>query len=860
MLHRKILTLMLLFFVFTAMLNAENIENININIIEYKKNNKIVTNINNLVLNTKLNILNLGNFDFQPITKHNIKIENNYPFFKVTLLSITDLEWKYIKHSTELPVGTKFEDKNILKIPYGQLLLDYYNNIQTIVNLKDTIISKNNPKNTKVIWYKPDGNGNFDIFMYLNKKWTGIGTYYLSKDIKLNYIFNSLDEINNIEFPLGTKIYVKLNNSVVEYTYTTEGLKAKETSKDKYNGFTTLKDLLTVNYNKQGGSKALIKGNGNYLPINTSYYTFIKYDDYVSGGYWKTTDGHYWIYDNMDNLYNNTLLNGLNNGDIVFTIDKSFNIYKLVKLDNIFAYIAENLPGVLFYKDAPAINGNVYVYDTNDKYLFLLKDNKYFIPINIDILPRNPYYLTWKGREYFPTPSIENNTNIYLTEKNDCTPSTCFGNSSTDYYAGIKTQSLYTFYPADIEHSLNNLADAQPFDNWQNLYDSSSPVTIYTGNSFNDVKSYHIYIKDVYNFSDIYKEEISGKYLNRNQGYYIPQNYLGIGYTGVNVNISKLADETYYINLKNDEDIFNFSKAHNGYQVKGNNIGLVKKCNNFANEYTYWSDNCNKVQNANIVIGMGSRTQLPSPNISTRINLTKKLGNEPRHTSDGIKWTKNNKFYQWFYTITNDKEVVNNMTDVYCAKGYDLILNNYTCKKFIGWQTLESVSANVAPGGGYSVKITLKLPVKIDWVAFSEDTRLTVAKCVSGSWTTIAYWRGKHWEGNCGVPVLNGCLLGYCDDGCTGGETVDYFGSKNISLNTDDVFFLSVHEGGSCSSDKLGYKILLKPIEGINYNSSPVKSLKINDKDASYKLNRAYDIRCPLGWKWNNSKTACIPK
>ena len=880
-------------------LQAQNINNTNtsINIIKYKKSNELVENINNLINNIQSEILKTGNFNFNPVLTDNVEIENNYPFMKIKLFSIDNIEWQYLKKSIELPVGTKFETNYTLEIPYKNLLQQYHYAIEAIKKLKNTEINLNTPINTNVVWYKPTGNGNFEIYINSNGTWENIGTYFLSNGKTIiNYIFNSPEKLSNISFLPNTSVYVKQGNAVVKYTYTYNGLKTEQTSKDKYYGITTLKDLLTVNYNKEGGSTAFIAGDGQYLPYINGYYKFIKNDNYSSGGFWESVSGKYWVYDNIENLYNNVLSELIKDRDIVFTMDKNFNIYKMIKIGNIFAYYANNLPGVLLYKDAPVINGNVYVYDTKDNFLFLLK-NGYFAPINNAEVAPNHYYLTWKGRMAFPAVDPVGNTNIYLTQIDDCTKDTCFGSASNGYFAGLKTQTLYTFYPANISHSLNHLADAQPFNNWQNLYDSNAPVAIYTGNNYNDVKNMNIYMLHTYNGNRIYSEVSTGRYLNRNQGYYIPQNYLAPGYNGVNVNIGKLGYNQYYINLFNDKDIFKFSNAKEGYFVKGNAIGIVEKCNNYSDINAYWSDNCNNIGNARIAIGMGSRSELPGPNNAIRINLTKNLGNEPRHTPNGIKWNRNNNFYQWFYDNNNNEYVTNNMTDVYCPNGYNLDLSNFTCKKFLGWKTLKNVAENEAPGHGYNVRLQFSKPVKLDWVAFSEDTRLDVRKydARTGKTIRIAYWGGQKWDYNvmCDVnkydcdcsgditlycylpctreiktfnrisiqdqnPILEGSLLGYHDDGCVGHSSVDYFGEKDLSMNTGDVFTLSVHEGGHAGSQQLGYVIYLKPIPGVNYgNSSPISSFTINGN--SENIPKVYDTKCPVNWKWNNTGTACIP-
>jgi len=559
-------------------------------------------------------------------------------------------------------------DKNAFKIyiPLDSTTFNFVKTVSELSSNPDVIISDTQPSDTSKIWYQPDGKGGFIVNKYntSDSAWQNIGSTSIAtssgEGTNGSIVVKSLEELNSL--PAATGMTAMVSDGTVAEPYVFDGEQWVKTASASnggglFNGTGTIEAMATTLFAKAGGSVVDTSApNGEWTGIKT----FTKKDDVTTGGYWIDDTKQFIVTSKISNL---TALTNLFPVGTTAWISDNGNIRKLEKktLPNgitAWVYMASDYSSVIPFATASesAYDGH-YVYSTTHGEYFE-KAGNVFIPVT----PSNVYIST-TDRSAFTTVVPDG---VYLTVQNDCTDTTCYGDATNNYYAGAKIDNLYAFYYMTSGKQFNNLGDAKPFSNWNDFWVAGSAAILWQGSNFGDVATGTVLVKDKINGAIAYKT-INGEYVNKASGLIIPQGKLPSGYTAETVTIVKDANGINRVLVNDLDDFATDTNLGTNYPVRLTGSGFTNKditnCGLSANGNMVWSDNCSDIAHATVAITSGSRSDLPAPAGSSRINLTKNIGTEPNYTGTGVAYSADADWKQWFYSTSGT--ITNNMLDAY---------------------------------------------------------------------------------------------------------------------------------------------------------------------------------------------------
>jgi len=389
------------------------------------------------------------------------------------------------------PKGSMYDPE--IYYQFSPTVINYIDKIKRINADSDNIISETAPTDTTKIWYKPTGDGDFQIFKNIDGVWKSAGNLNKSTGIVVTSK-DKLNDLNNVA-AIGTKAYVKSGNGLETYVF--DGTKWEQTSAGAgtlFNGTATIKDLATTIFDKAGGSVATVIAPDKEWSGSLN---FTKKDDTATGGYWISSNNKFVVFKNISEI---PVLNSyFNIGTYAWIPDANGNILKLQKKEIpnrgvAWVYIANDLQDALHYLNTPrnTLAGEiVYVKDKN-VYLQRSAEDKTLQPVT------GKYFVSSEGRGLF---SDVLSGYTYLTETNDCSADTCYSNGT------YKIDDLTTFYYAPTaDKLLNGLTDAglcNSNSSCYNLYNTKHiPVALYNN-------------KEIIFYKNGYWVNSQGKYLGK---------------------------------------------------------------------------------------------------------------------------------------------------------------------------------------------------------------------------------------------------------------------------------------------------------------------------------------------------------
>jgi len=250
-------------------------------------------------------------------------------------------------------------------------MVSFVMKLNKIKSSSNNIVSETEPSDTSKTWYKPDGNGGFDVFKYdsTTGKWVSAGSLTKSTGIVVSSK-DKLDDLKNTA-SIGTKAYVKDGDNLDEYVFDgTNWSKVSGGSSSSGSGntigvFTGTADsvakLITKLSNVALGSK---------VTVNEVEYTKTAVVDDPSITYWVANIIKNYPYSstqkltikkfvislkNLAKIYNNGYSNNINN---IFHFDDLFPDFKDIlvidtnqpeTMNDVFAFHSSNFPSVVRY-------------------------------------------------------------------------------------------------------------------------------------------------------------------------------------------------------------------------------------------------------------------------------------------------------------------------------------------------------------------------------------------------------------------------------------------------------------------------------------------------------------------------------
>ncbi|MDD5373936.1 MAG: hypothetical protein PHO62_10990, partial [Sulfurimonas sp.] len=533
--------------------------------------------------------------------------------------------------------------------PFSVELSNMYETYQKIISSSDNNISSTAPTDTSKVWYKPNGLGGYDIYSYVNGQWKKTGT--ADNAGKTEFFAATAAELQAIPCSLGAKGYVGDGATSAQYICGLGGiwetLGSANTGGGTFNGTGNILAMATTLFTKAGGSIADSQApDGEWGGSKT----FTKKDDTTTGGYWKTDDNAYIVTNTITSL--NSLSSLFLTGTTAWIANGTTAVYKLQKktlpnLSTAWVYVTKDYGTLLSLSTAASKNGDgVYIFVT-DHNEFLYYSGGIFNPhpsgTGIAFVTKDAL-----GRSIF-TPQ---NGKTYLVQSNDCTDLTCNGAVGTSYYAGSQIDGLYAFYYSTSGKYKNYLTDATPYTSWATFWTDNASAVQWNGTTFGDVPTGAILVKNTLNGATVYSYNTT--YVNKSNGYTIPQNKLPAGLVATTATITKSSGVSY-ANVPNLDTFITDTNLAVGYTVNLTGSGFTNKQITRCSDYSdgnQWSDNCSNIAGSTVAISDQSRSDIVAPTSNSRINLTKQVGNEPNYTTAGVTYTADAGYKQWFYSVT----------------------------------------------------------------------------------------------------------------------------------------------------------------------------------------------------------------
>ena len=109
------------------------------------------------------------------------------------------------------------DDVTSMRIPLKPDAYSYIKNKNSLDNNVDIIVSQTAPLDTSKLWYKPDGNGTFEIYHYVSGTWTLIS--HTSADNYTVSVVSTMAELNALSAKEGDSAYVIADGAVLKYIY-----------------------------------------------------------------------------------------------------------------------------------------------------------------------------------------------------------------------------------------------------------------------------------------------------------------------------------------------------------------------------------------------------------------------------------------------------------------------------------------------------------------------------------------------------------------------------------------------------------------------------------------------------------------
>lgn len=525
--------------------------------------------------------------------------------------------------------------------------------IKKVAANADIVVSSTAPLDTLKTWYEPDSKGGFNVYKYQNGQWAKIGSTGTSG--KIDIIVNSLQDLETIACADGDKGYVAEGDVATSYICATTGWKSLSSSNSgggTFNGTGNIVAMATTLFTKAGGS--IVDSQAPNAEWGGSK-TFTKKDDTTTGGYWKTDDNAYVVTNTIGSL--NALSSLFTEGTTAWIANGSSTAYKLQKktLPNAaiaWVYVTKDYGTLLSFDTAASANGDgVYIFVTDHSEYFYYSGgvfNPHPSGAGITYTSKDPL-----GRSIF-SPL---NAKTYLIQSNDCTDLTCNGTIGTSYYAGSQIDGLYAYYYSTTGKYKNYLTDATPYTSWATFWADAASAVQWNGAQFGEVPTGAILTKNTLNGAIVYS--YNNNYINKSNGYIIPQNKLPAGLVASTATITQSGGKNY-VNVTTLDTFITDTNLAVGYTVNLTGSGftnkLIERCSNYS-DGSQWSDLCTNIAASTVAISNESRSDLTAPSSSSRVNLTKTEGTEPNYTTTGVTYTADAGYKQWFYstsgTITN---------------------------------------------------------------------------------------------------------------------------------------------------------------------------------------------------------------
>ena len=539
----------------------------------------------------------------------------------------------------------------------------------TIENCNDNVeleCSVTEPMDQTKQWIKPKGDGTFETLSYDldNAVWK---KYKEDKDG--NLIFYSSDNFNPTTTP-GVKGQYALNQTEdgwLEYIYDGSEWIAKVTGSigaaTPFNGTGSIIAMATTKFNSTGGSIMTSPAPDGEWGGSLE---FAKLEDATYGGYWKSAANDYMVADTVESL--NYFSDNFLVGTVAWIAKGSNDVIKLEKrtlpdASVEWVYIASDYADLQNFKETAQI-GNV------GTYIYVSSHSEYFY-FDTDVFKP---HLSGAGVTYVTFSANARNQFIpasgktYLSQTNDCDATSCNGDAGTSYYAGSTIDGLYAYYYSVSGNNKNTLADITAYTSWTTLWNDAMDKAQWNGTTFGDISTGTILIKDTINGRISYKTDIG--HINKNQGYYIPQNKLPSGIFADSATMSKVST-TVYVHTSSLDQFISDTNLDIGYTVRLTGSGFTSKyftrCSDYAND-NLWSDNCTSLTSSTVAVTNGSRSDISSPTSSVRLNLTKQIGIESKYTAGGIIYSGDAGYYKWNYITSGTR--TNNLSDAEASDSY----------------------------------------------------------------------------------------------------------------------------------------------------------------------------------------------
>jgi len=557
-----------------------------------------------------------------------------------------------------------------------KMIMSAYQKSVDVVPTSSVKFSQIAPTDTTKIWAKSSREGSIEYFYYLNSKWNSYGnTYFDSKDGTttsqncLTGIPNdtTLQQIKGIN---GMCALVSNGTTINKWWYVeseakwvTEGTQAEGGSSGSFTGAATLKEVACTIFTKEGGSIAEVSPIANeYLSLNSTV-EFIKFDSTTTGGYWKQNSPTpaYVVFKDIAGAIAHK--GGFAVGTKAYMCKDGGDVYEMIKTSfGKWAYIGYNFnKTATFFQNAPTDDGGyIYSWDTvsarSDAYKkyfqavgsgtslhYASKYNYDGSTVNTSDITQN-IKISPAGRNNFTSAAY--NT-LYLSVNDDCPTKLNCNGSTTASYAGLAPtnyDNMYSWYYSPL-----GIIDAQPFSTLAAAYASTAePKAVLIGST--------VYTRGLdSNSNECYKNAATNTWYT-GQTVAIPTTQI---YSSVvqMPTVKTCENATYsstsYLNLNSYKEITDWTNAPISAGALASGKYFVKKVAGVSGR---WLSTDNTVQMTN-----GSRTNLAVPTSTTMLNLTRIAGTEARYTPDGVTYTTDTNYKQWFYSTTGT--ITNAMLD-----------------------------------------------------------------------------------------------------------------------------------------------------------------------------------------------------
>lgn len=121
-------------------------------------------------------------------------------------------------HLTNTKLNANLNADNNVRMFLEAKTIKFLNLVDLLGDIGNVVITNTEPDSPAPndLWYRPDSNGGFFIYYRHNASWN-----FLSNDLNLFIFKDTLDELNKIIAPKGTKAYI--NNSGIAHEYISNG-------------------------------------------------------------------------------------------------------------------------------------------------------------------------------------------------------------------------------------------------------------------------------------------------------------------------------------------------------------------------------------------------------------------------------------------------------------------------------------------------------------------------------------------------------------------------------------------------------------------------------------------------------------